>query len=390
MNWHLPSHLLSGPAPRLGLALLLLLPTAAAQAQSSATSLAGIWQGVETDPDEPGKTWPTLLRVQNGKGNSLFGVLYEEVGGRPYVTVTFQVQASRTPDGLRLDQVRKLNETGKDPFSYWCEGAISFSYDPKEEKLTGRAAYDPVGRCDHGNFTLYRVRLKSAATVPAGTESTIRVSGRQVRWFLDPELKQPVASGNEYRTKLSKTTTFYITQGYYATRESAVVPITVKVGGAAPVAARPTPAPEPLPTPEPPLPPLDTARRSPAPATVSAPTSVPPPPVVTEQPVVLPTVLFKLGTPELLADGLPALNQLAAELRQRPTLRLQIAGHTDRVGEPQKNLVLSEQRAEAVKNYLVKAGIEAQRLTTIGYGDTRPLYPSPDARNRRVEVAEVK
>lgn len=390
MNWHLSSHLFSWPARHLGPALLLLLPLTAPVRAQSTTSLAGIWQGVETDPDEPGKTWPTLLRVQNGKGNSLFGVLYEEVGGRPYVTVTFQVQASRTADGLRLDQVRKLNETGRTPGSYWCEGAITFSYDAKEEKLTGRAAYDPYGNCDHGNFTLYRVRLKSAATVPAGTESTIRVSGRQVRWYADPELKQPLASGNEYRTRLSKTTTFYITQGYYATRESAVVPITVKVGGAPPVAARPTPAPEPAPTPEPPLPPLDTARRAPVPTPVPAPTPTPPSPVVTEKPVVLPTVLFRLGTAELLADGLPALNQLAAQLRERPALRLQIAGHTDRVGEPDKNQVLSEQRAEAVKAYLVKAGIEAPRLITIGYGDTRPLYPSPDARNRRVEVAEVK
>ncbi|RTQ45992.1 OmpA family protein [Hymenobacter gummosus] len=368
-----------------GAALLLTTPLRA-QTPSKDASLAGIWQGVETDPDEPGKTWPTLLRVQNGKGNSLFGVLYEEVGGRSHVTVTFQVQASRTATGLRLNQVRKLNETGQSPFSYWCEGSIVFSYDAKEEKLTGRAAYDPVGDCNHGNFTLYRVRLKSAATVPAATPTTIRVSGREVRWYADPELKQPLASGNEYRTKLSKTTTFYITQGYYRTRESAVVPITVKVGGAAP---RPTPPPvaaTPAPA-EPALPPLDTARRTPAPAPSPTPA---PAPVVTEKPVVLPTVLFKLGTAELLADGLPALNQLAAQLRERPALKLQIAGHTDRVGEPDKNQALSEQRAEAVKAYLVKAGIDAARLSTTGYGDTRPLYPSPDARNRRVEVAEVK
>ncbi|MCC3157064.1 OmpA family protein [Hymenobacter sp. 15J16-1T3B] len=366
------------------LAVLLL----AAPAQAQTASLAGIWQGVETDTDEPGSTWPALLRMQNGKGSSLFGILYQEAGGRPGVTVTFQVQATRTPTGLRLDQVRKLNETGRTPGSYWCEGLITFSYDAQEEKLTGRAAYDPVGTCNHGNFTLYRVKLKSAATVPAGSSTTIRVSGRQVRWYADAELKQPLASGNEYRTKLSKTTTFYITQGYYPTRESAVVPVTVKVGGAAPA---PKPAAPPVaaapPATEPPLPPLDTARRRPTPAPQPVPA---PSPVVTEKPVVLPTVLFKLGTAELLADGLPALNQLAAELRQRPALRLQIAGHTDRVGESEKNQLLSEQRAEAVKAYLVKAGIEPARLSTVGYGDTRPLFPSPDARNRRVEVAEVK
>jgi outer membrane protein OmpA-like peptidoglycan-associated protein len=43
-----------------------------------------------------------------------------------------------------------------------------------------------------------------------------------------------------------------------------------------------------------------------------------------------------------------------------------------------------------VKAYLVKAGIAAARISTAGYGDSRPLHPSPDARNRRVEVEEVK
>ncbi|RAK69952.1 OmpA family protein [Hymenobacter edaphi] len=355
---------------------------APARAQST-TSLAGIWQGVETDSDEPGATWPALMRLQNGRENSLFGVLYQEAGNRPGVSVMFQVQASRTATGLRLDQVRKLNETGRSRSSYWCEGAITFSYDAQEEKLTGRATYDPVGDCNHGSFTLYRVKLKSAATVPAAVATTIRVSGRAVRWYADAELKQPLASGNEYRTKLSKTTTFYLTQGYYPTRESAAVPITVRVSGTAPKPAPPKTAAPPVAAPPPPtappLPPLDTARRVPA-----------PPPVVTETPVVLPTVLFRLGTAELLAEAFPALNQLAAELRQRPALRLQIAGHTDRIGEPQKNLVLSEQRAEAVKTYLVKVGVDATRLRTVGYGDARPLFPSPDARNRRVEVAEVQ
>ncbi|WP_152981535.1 OmpA family protein, partial [Hymenobacter sp. AT01-02] len=95
------------------------------------------------------------------------------------------------------------------------------------------------------------------------------------------------------------------------------------------------------------------------------------------------------GKADLLPESRPALNQLATELMARPTLKLRIAGHTDRVGEPEKNQVLSEQRAEAVKAYLVKAGIAAERISTIGYGDSRPLYPSPDVRNRRVEVSQA-
>ncbi|GGF09691.1 OmpA family protein [Hymenobacter cavernae] len=351
----------------LGIAVLLAGPV-------KAQSLAGIWQGVETDTDQPGASWPSVLRMQNGKGTGLFGVMYQEATGRPGVTVTFQIQASRTSGGMRLEHLRKLDETGASPFSYWCEGIILFTYDPALEKLTGRADYDPIGRCDKGTYVLYRVKLKSAATVRAGAATTIRVSGRDVRWYADADLKQLVNSGNEYRTKLSKATTFYLTQGYYPTRESAVVPITVQVSGAA---AKTKPQPVPRSTPD----------LAPAPA---PPDTTRPAPLVSEKPVVLPTVLFRQGKPDLLPEGLPALDQLAAELRTRPTLRIQVAGHTDRLGEPQKNLALSEQRAAAVKAYLVKAGIAAERISTIGYGDSRPIYPSPDVRNRRVEVAEVK
>ena len=91
---------------------------------------------------------------------------------------------------------------------------------------------------------------------------------------------------------------------------------------------------------------------------------------------------------EELPSAAPVLRQLATELKARPDLKLRIAGHADRIGEPDKNQVLSEQRAGAVKAFLVQVGVAAVRLSTAGYGDTRPLYPSPDARNRRVEVAE--
>ncbi|QKG52119.1 OmpA family protein [Hymenobacter sp. BRD67] len=254
-------------------------------------------------------------------------------------------------------------------------GAISFSYDATEEKLTGHATYRPMLDCDTGEFTFYRIKLKSAATVPAGALSSLRVSGRSVRWFADAELKHPLATGNTYRTRLSKTTTFYLTQGFYPTAESPVVPITIRVAGKA---AAPHPTFKPAPVPPAPARP-DTVRPRPA-----------APALVAPAPVVLPTVLFKLATAELLPEAAPALDQLAAELKARPTLRLRIAGHTDRVGEPQKNQLLSEQRAAAVKDYLVKAGVAAERISTVGYGDARPLYPSPDARNRRVEVEEVK
>ena len=339
-------------------------------------SLTGVWQGVEKEATEPGY-WPSELRLQAGKSSNLFGVLYQEVGDQPQKTATFQMQGARTAAGMRLEHVRKLNETGRMFNSYWCDGSITFTYNASLEKLTGHATYRPVGDCDVGTFALYRVKLKSAATVVAGALSTSRVSGRSVQWYADAELRRPLATGNTYRTKLSRTTTFYLTQGYYSTSQSAVIPITIRVAGtvaAKPAPPRSTPAPAPVvPAPSPVRP--DTLR------------SVP---LVAPTPVVLPTVLFRLGTPELLPEAGPALDRLAAELKAWPALRLRVAGHTDRIGEPGKNQTLSEQRAAAVKAYLVKAGVAAERLSAIGFGDSRPLHPSPDARNRRVEVEEVK
>ncbi|WP_216726033.1 OmpA family protein [Hymenobacter siberiensis] len=341
-----------------------------------AQSLTGIWQGVETDTGQPGAFWPTVLRLQKSKGSNVFGILYEETDTNPSITVTFGMRGTRTATGLRLEHGEKLNETGRTLTQYWCDGSITFTYDPALEKLTGHATYRPVGGCSVGTFMLYRIRLKSAATVPAGAESSLRVSGRNVLWFADAELKKPVNSGNTYRTRLSKTTTFYLKQAYYPTDQSPVVPITIQVSGARP--APPAPAPRPVPAPAPP--PVDSVAKAPAAPLLPA----------TPAPVVLPTVLFKVGTSELMPTAAPALDQLAAELKARPALRLRIAGYTDKVGEPDKNQALSEQRAEAVKTCLLKAGIASERVRTIGYGDSRPLYPSPDARNRRVEVEEVR
>ena len=341
-----------------------------------AQSLTGEWQGVETETGEVRANWPAVLRLQKSKGSRLFGVLYQEVGGQPGISVTFQMEGTRTATGLHLVHGPKLNETGRTPFSVWCDGAITFTYDPQLEKLTGHATYRPVADCDVGTLTFYRIKLKSAAVVPAGVESTLRVSGRNVRWFADAGLKQPLAAGNTYRTSLRKTTTFYLRQSYYPTSQSPVVPITIRVSGTPPKAAPPksVPAVPAAPSPAP----ADTVAAAPAPILPATPA-----------PVLLPTVLFKVGRPELLPESSPSLSQLAAELKARPALQLRIAGHADRLGEPDKNQVLSEQRAEAVKAFLVQAGIAPGRLSTVGYGDTRPLHPSPDVRNRRVEVEEV-
>ncbi len=100
-------------------------------------------------------------------------------------------------------------------------------------------------------------------------------------------------------------------------------------------------------------------------------------------------IQFVKSKPEMLPESLPELDNLLEMLRQYPTLKLTIEGHTDNIGDVAKNLELSEQRAQAVADYLIKNGIDAERLTSAGFGGARPIAPnetpSSRAKNRRVE-----
>jgi OOP family OmpA-OmpF porin len=73
-------------------------------------------------------------------------------------------------------------------------------------------------------------------------------------------------------------------------------------------------------------------------------------------------------------------------------LRLSIEGHTDNVGTPQNNKVLSENRAKAVMNAVASSGVDASRLTSVGWGQERPVADNRTeegrAKNRRVEIVK--
>ncbi len=96
-------------------------------------------------------------------------------------------------------------------------------------------------------------------------------------------------------------------------------------------------------------------------------------------------VLFVQTKPTILEESYPGLDKLSRFLVNNPNLRLSIAGHTDKLGNPANNLKLSEARAQTVANYLIEKGVAAERITTKGYGDTKPLIKKPHVRNRRVE-----
>ncbi|MSQ89064.1 MAG: OmpA family protein [Betaproteobacteria bacterium] len=62
---------------------------------------------------------------------------------------------------------------------------------------------------------------------------------------------------------------------------------------------------------------------------------------------------------------------------------MNVSAHTDRLGSPQYNQKLSERRANAVKNYLVKKGVDASKIETYGFGKTLPVKSCPDDKNRK-------
>lgn len=102
---------------------------------------------------------------------------------------------------------------------------------------------------------------------------------------------------------------------------------------------------------------------------------------------------FETAKDIIKEESKPSLDELAAVLLKKSTWKLEIAGHTDNVGDDDKNLVLSKKRAESLKNYLVSKGVEATRLTTLFFGETKPIAdnntPEGRKKNRRVEMKIV-
>lgn len=107
----------------------------------------------------------------------------------------------------------------------------------------------------------------------------------------------------------------------------------------------------------------------------------------------LDNVFFDSGKSTLRAESNKELNELAEYMSLKKTLFIEIAGHTDNVGAPEANQTLSEDRANAVKQYLQKKGIAPERVSAKGYGDTQPVEDNGTAsgkqKNRRTEVRIV-
>jgi len=92
-------------------------------------------------------------------------------------------------------------------------------------------------------------------------------------------------------------------------------------------------------------------------------------------------------------DSYKVLDELVTVMTEYPTIKIEIQGHTDNVGDDAANLKLSQERADACKTYAISKGIVATRLTAVGYGETKPLVANDTdenkAKNRRVEFKVI-
>ncbi len=102
-------------------------------------------------------------------------------------------------------------------------------------------------------------------------------------------------------------------------------------------------------------------------------------------------IQFDSGKSTIKKSSNGILNEIVKVMEENPDYLLSIEGHTDNAGDPLKNLTLSDDRANAVRLFLIRAGIAGERITASGYGDTKPVADNSTAagrkENRRVELS---
>jgi len=114
--------------------------------------------------------------------------------------------------------------------------------------------------------------------------------------------------------------------------------------------------------------------------------------IVTEGKFVTHGILFDVNKASIKPESTGALKEIVALMKAHPDLQFEVDGHTDNDGNPDANLRLSQQRADAVKAALVNMGIDASRLSTKGFGASKPMDTNSTAEgkanNRRVEFVK--
>ena len=109
---------------------------------------------------------------------------------------------------------------------------------------------------------------------------------------------------------------------------------------------------------------------------------------------ILKNIQFEFDSYTLLSSSFKELNQVAEYLLANPNLNVRLSGHTDFLGTDEYNIVLSQNRARSVADYLISKGVKHGRINSFGFGKSRPIAPekTDEARsiNRRVEIRFIE
>ena len=166
----------------------------------------------------------------------------------------------------------------------------------------------------------------------------------------------------------------------------------VAAAAAAPAAAQAAPS-QPPPPPPPPPPPQDSDRDGVLDTTDQCPgtpsgTAVDAVGCPRKGSVTLEGITFETDSAKLTSSSRPVLDKVAAAMSKYPRLKVEVQGHTDGSGADAYNMNLSQQRADAVRDYLISQGVSAGQMTAKGYGETQPISDNATeagrAQNRRV------
>ena len=95
-------------------------------------------------------------------------------------------------------------------------------------------------------------------------------------------------------------------------------------------------------------------------------------------------IQFEVDSAKITPKGMVAVKKIYEILKKYPTVKMQIAGHTDSDGSAKHNLKLSQDRVDMVKKALVKLGLDDNRFTTKGYGESKPLVPNNSRKNKAI------
>lgn len=117
---------------------------------------------------------------------------------------------------------------------------------------------------------------------------------------------------------------------------------------------------------------------------------VPMEPMGSKDPIILANVFFDLKKATLRPESFIELDKLVAFLNSNKTLKIEIGGHTDTRGDDKENMVLSNNRAKSVYEYLISKGIDASRLTYKGYGETQPKFTDQQISQLKTEKEKEK